>query len=239
MMTVQACLFVIIVSMVAGCSFKDTKSSLVLDLTALAHTVLSLQDVGTNWTYSFTPCRQGNECTNIGPTDTGMSIRTNDKNNNCEILSNWDDSIRPVFTEIDDTWTFEYQNGNICNNKTIPIFYAYFACNMKVGDYKIIQARELDPCQYAMFIESQWACPGMIYEQDKISFGTYFIIVIFTGILLYVIIGWFICACQNKRYDDCVGNIPHVTFWSKLPLLVFAGCGYSKDMLCGLCSSKK
>ena len=127
-------------------------------------------------------------------------------------------------------------------NNTTPTFTAYFSCNMEAGDYSIKSAGVLDPqsCNFEMFIESVWGCPGMVYQGQgiQLSPGTYFIIFLFAGLLIYFITGWILNCINNGKYGDFVSNMPHLTFWSKLPMLIRAGCIFSKDFLCALCCSK-
>ena len=114
-------------------------------------------------------------------------------------------------------------------------------CDMEAGDYRIASAGMVQECVYEMLIESIWGCPGVHYEKEiNISVGTYFIIIFALISFLYFIIGCIISAIKNKQYTDCQSNIPHITFWSKLPFLVCAGCIYSKDWFCQiLCCTTK
>jgi len=223
-----------------ACTFNDAKTGIELDVTALAYTSLSYREPDSNWTYYFTPCRNGEQCTMGSRTDTGMFIRNEEPENNCQVLANWE-NLQPTFNQVDETWTFKYQNGNLCKNKSTPIFYAYFACDMDAGDYRIVSAGMMNECEFEMYIETQWGCPGQHYEEadeDQMSFGTYFLVVLFAMFVIYCGCGWIFATIKNGKHGDCVGNIPHVTFWSKLPLLVFAGCVFTKDFLYYLCVPK-
>ena len=93
-----------------------------------------------------------------------------------------------------------------------------------------------------MFIETKWACKGEVYttaapEDDSISPGSIFVIILFTGFLTYCVIGYIIMAILNRKdhaYWDCEANIPHLVFWIKLPQLALAGCIFTKDFLFGI-----
>lgn len=93
-----------------------------------------------------------------------------------------------------------------------------------------------------MDIETKWACPGEIYttqepEDNSLSGGSIFVIILFVLFLSYCIIGYIICAILNRKdhpYWDCEANIPHLVFWAKLPSLVVAGCLFSKDFILAL-----
>ena len=93
-------------------------------------------------------------------------------------------------------------------------------------------------CTYEYLLQSKWACPGQVYVEpdssNALSGGSIFLIILVSLLFAYFVVGWFICAYMNRKdrgYGDVIGNIPHVTFWSKLPSLVFAGCCFTKDFV--------
>ena len=83
-------------------------------------------------------------------------------------------------------------------------FYIYFHCAEDAGDYKIVSAGEMNNCEYHMYIDTIWGCAGMLTDQssDQLSPGTYFIILLFGGLLLYCCIGWIISCIDNGKYGD-------------------------------------
>eukprot|EP01084_Bolivina_argentea_P099417 178721_1 len=225
------------------CTFDDMGSSgYMLDLRALEHaTVVGNDD---EYSYIYTPCRNGDQCPSESGTDTGMAIQTRDDPAECFILCNWDQAAtKPTYDATDETWKFEYMNGNDCNGEPRH-FYVYYNCNPSIGDYKVGSAGEISACVYEMYIDTKWACPGERYDPDdsSISGGTVFLIIFAGALFLYFVAGWIVCAFMNQKdrgFSDIVGNIPHLTFWSKLPALVIAGCCFTKDFCFGLCSGKK
>ena len=108
--------------------------------------------------------------------------------------------------------------------------------------HKILCIEPYGNCSAWMDIETKWACPGEIYttqepEDNSLSGGSIFVIILFVLFLSYCIIGYIICAILNRKdhpYWDCEANIPHLVFWAKLPSLVVAGCLFSKDFILAL-----
>ena len=82
----------------------------------------------------------------------------------------------------------------------------------------------------------------MVYDDGSssvLSGGSIFVIILISCLFAYFVFGWITCAFLNRKdrgYTDICGNVPHATFWIKLPSLVFAGCCFTKDFLFGLCS---
>ena len=85
----------------------------------------------------------------------------------------------------------------------------------------------------------------MVYPEggsSSLSGGSIFLIIFFTLLFAYFVFGRIICAFMNRKdkgFCDVWGNIPHATFWGKLPALVYAGCCFTKDFLLGLCSKDR
>ena len=184
----------------------------------------------------------GEECIKESGSDTGMFVRS-DNNDNCEILTNWDDGkVQPHYDQIDSTWTFEYNENNACNDNQTATLYAFFKCDEDAGDYRIehVGTFEDNQCQFEIYVDTIWGCPGMLTEgaNEQLSPGTYFIIVLFGGLMIYCMIGWLIGYINNGKYGDFVSNIPHITFWLKLPSLVLAGCVFTKDFFMSLCCGR-
>ena len=101
-------------------------------------------------------------------------------------------------------------------------------------------------CRYYFDIKTKWACPGQIYtdpeDSSSLSGGTVFCVVLFSVVFAYFCIGWIVCTTLNRKdrgFGDVTGNIPHVTFWTKLPALTLAGCFFTKDFCVGLCGKEK
>ena len=244
-----------------NCVFKDSGSSgQELDLRALAHTLLQKNDELTPPnTYQYTPCRNGLEC----GTDTAMALKLDSQNDSsCIVMANWDSTqTLPYFDDLLERWTFNYTTGNACGDNGDPYeFFVYLDCDEDIGDYRIVSAglyihivikclcafestENVGDCQSEMYVDTQWACPGEIYTTEapidnSLSEGSVFIIVIFVGFIIYFVVGWTVNACRNRRDHGCydvMANIPHFVFWTKLPLLVVAGCSFTGDFLSALC----
>lgn len=100
----------------------------------------------------------------------------------------------------------------------------------------------VDDCYYEFQVATKWACPGEVppeTEDNSLSGGSIFVIILISGFFAYFVFGWITCAFLNRKDRGCTdicGNVPHATFWIKLPSLVCAGCCFTKDFLFGLCS---
>jgi len=173
-----------------------------------------------------------------------MALKTEElPEEKCTVLANYDNmQTRPLLDLATERWTFQYQTGNECGNSTWQ-FTAYFDCDPDIGDFFIIDAGSPNDCSAEMYISTHWACPGEVYttnapEELTVSGGSIFVIIVFGAAFMYLIFGWMICAIKNRNDHslcDFEANIPHITFWMKLPALVIAGCTFSRDFMSELC----
>eukprot|EP01084_Bolivina_argentea_P085819 155120_1 len=232
-----------------NCVYSDSTSGYTLYLDALAHATLrfTANEPDDKHTYTYTPCRNAaGECPNSsgeGGINTAMCRQTLSTDPSvCTVIANTD-STQPSYNPSGNgTWEFQFSNGDDEGCGSPRNFNVFLVCDMNAGDYKIVSAGELhSSCNYEFNIRTKWACPGQVYTESSssLSGGWIFVILFLSIFFAYFAFGWCFCAYLNRKdrgYGDVFGNIPHVTFWTKLPALTFAGCCFTKDFLCGLCS---
>eukprot|EP00486_Rosalina_sp_Unknown_P006564 CAMPEP_0201569996 /NCGR_PEP_ID=MMETSP0190_2-20130828/12025_1 /ASSEMBLY_ACC=CAM_ASM_000263 /TAXON_ID=37353 /ORGANISM="Rosalina sp." /LENGTH=280 /DNA_ID=CAMNT_0047993021 /DNA_START=31 /DNA_END=873 /DNA_ORIENTATION=+ len=237
-----------------NCVYTDSTTGRKFYLDALAHASIKYQNTDTEndgHYYTLTPCRNAAvECPNSGGgTDTSMVSQTMQNDASiCTVIANYDSTISPRFSDEDSegVWDFTFQNGDKCDendpDSNSRELFLTFLCNEGAGDYNVVEAGETykGSCSYEIQIETKWACPDQVYTEDttSLSGGWIFLIILFSGIFAYFLFGWILCAFMNRKdrgFGDVCGNVPHGTFWTKLPSLVFAGCCFTKDFLFGMC----
>lgn len=203
-------------------------------------------------TYEYTPCRNGagicSDSEGSGGQHTSMCRQTIDgkENINCTVIANFDLSVIPEYLDDSNgTWIFNFENGddNNCPGNNPRQFQAKFICNLNAGDGIAVSAGEgFTRCTYLFIVETKWACPNEIFnpssnKSNTLSPGSIFLIILLSIIFGYFLFGWFISSFINRKdrpFNDIYGNIPHVTFWRKLPSLVYAGCCFTKDFCVGM-----
>merc|ERR1719411_999197 len=230
-----------------NCVYEDANTGYKLYLDALEHATLTFTDDQRidEHTYTYTPCRNGaGECSTDSGTNTAMCRQTLSTDDTvCVVIANVDSSVVPSFntdSNPNGTWEFQFNNGDECNS--VPrSFNVYLDCDLEAGDYQITEAGESSQCTYGFRIRTKWACPFQKPpyggESDGISAGTVFCIILASVVFAYFVFGWCLCAVLNRKdrgFGDVTGNIPHVTFWTKLPALTFAGCCFTKDFVLAL-----
>ena len=117
MSAVQIVLFLVVICLIVSksndCVFIDDNTGNVLYLDALDHIEITKPD--SDYIYHYTPCRNGDSCEGSG--SSGMCIQTKTDADNeqiCVVVARWDDRIQPTYESDDETWTFQYSNGDIC-----------------------------------------------------------------------------------------------------------------------------
>mmetsp|Transcript_58998 Transcript_58998/g.93879 ORF Transcript_58998/g.93879 Transcript_58998/m.93879 type:complete len:377 (+) Transcript_58998:158-1288(+) len=235
------------------CEYTDSASGRKLYLDALADATMTHTGSASNpldrYTYTFTPCRNAaGECDSSGGgVDTAMCRQTLDEDTSlCMVIANYDASIQPTFSSTGNgTWNFIFQNGDStgCPSQQNRELSLTLYCREQF-DYLVHDAGEVpnQDCKYEFQIYTKWACAGQYYDPEdgssSLSAGSIFLIILLAGLFAYFCFGWIVCFFMNRkdRGFDVVGNIPHVTFWTKLPALTIAGCCFTKDFCLGLCS---
>eukprot|EP01084_Bolivina_argentea_P298371 514152_1 len=80
-------------------------------------------------------------------------------------------------------------------------------------------------------VPSSW-----IEESSSLSGGSIFLILVFSLLGGYCVIGFIITGLRNKHgggFKDVSANIPNRDFWGILPAYVYMGCCYSKQYVMG------
>eukprot|EP00483_Globobulimina_turgida_P012385 UN12408 len=155
----------------------------------------------------------------------------------CTVIANVDSSVSPTYNDnADGTWEFIFQNGDDEGCGAPRKFNVFLYCDETAGDYQIVSAGEPGvSCTYEFNIKTKWACPGQVYvepEKNSLSGGWIFVIFFLSVVFAYFVFGWCLCAYLNRKdrgFGDVTGNIPHITFWTNIPALTFAGCCFTKD----------
>ena len=100
----------VIISKSNDCVFIDDSTGYILYLDALKHETIIGAD--SEYIYHYTPCGNGNSCKSD---ESGMCIQTDNNNEEiCVVIARWDDRVKPIYESDDQTWTFQYNNGDIC-----------------------------------------------------------------------------------------------------------------------------
>eukprot|EP01084_Bolivina_argentea_P241847 405863_1 len=90
-----------------------------------------------------------------------MAIQINEQTNKCSnLLAYWEGltvNTEPIYNEISKEWIFKYHNGNTCNQNPSQLT-VYWQCNENADYYKVINASEIDSCEYQITIQSKYAC---------------------------------------------------------------------------------
>merc|ERR1712013_68660 len=72
------------------------------------------------------------------------------------------------------------------------------------------------------------------FDEDALSGGWVFIIVLLCAIILYCGVGYVVMALtvnKDNGFADFANNIPQRAFWAALPSLVMAGCIVTKEVV--------
>jgi len=234
-----------------SCVYKDSSSGEVLYLDALAHAQLTwtVTEENEEHTYTYTPCRNAaGDCPDSegsGGTHTSMVRQTKDGDDLCVVVANFDSSVMPEYDSVSSngTWTFAFSNGDSTGCPNARAFQVDFMCDQTAADFHIQEGGELRSCEYYMHVNTKWACAGEVYREpasSALSGGSIFCIILASVVFAYFVGGWMLCAYLNRKDGVTVcGNVPHITFWSKLPALTFAGCCFTKDFIQGLLQKDK
>eukprot|EP01083_Nonionella_stella_P141381 435464_1 len=241
------CAVIINVHATPLCVFTDSAGSTEqLDLRTMKAKTLQQTDSLTN-IYQFTPCKNG---INLAVCNgTAMAVKLHSASDHqCLILAHWDAAAQaalPLYDGIRKRWTFNYSTGNECDGGVPYTFFAYFNCDPKVNDFVVVSAGTPRKCTGEMFIDTQYACVARTTTatpQNKESTtggGGTFLIIILVGLSVYFVIGYIICAMRNRHRGVINSrNIPHHRFWKAFPVLVVAGCLFTKEFVSGLCCEK-
>lgn len=93
----------------SDCVFIDDNTNHTLYLDALQHFTITYVD--TDYIYHYTPCGNHNNCGG----EPGMVTQTDIIDEQvCFVIAKWDHTIKPSFEPDDQTWTFNYYNGDDC-----------------------------------------------------------------------------------------------------------------------------
>ena len=111
----------LIVSESTDCVFVDGNSGNILYLDALQQETIIGAD--SEYIYQYTPCNNRHSCDSDA---SGMCIQTDPKNEEvCVVIARWDDRIQPTYESDDETWTFQYLNGDICY--VMSLYYIFYS----------------------------------------------------------------------------------------------------------------
>lgn len=163
------------------------------------------------------------------------------------VIARWDPEVNGTYNTEGNYWEIKYTNGDICDLNDEPReLILSFTCEPGV-EHAIEPVTEQTNCVYEMTIATKYACPGNTEicsdsgngddGDSGLSGGWVFIILLIAAFMLYCVIGYVITGLRNKEgnMSDICDNIPNKEFWTKLPSLVCAGCGFTKDFCIALC----
>ena len=224
MATVVLVVWIFILCIINGdfCVFEDesgsTETKLHLEWFPNNNRVLEQLDIG-DYKYFYSVCRNDVSC-GSGQDSTGQ-IEQSASNNICYIVSRFDDTIQPIYNSTTQQWIFYYENGwdFDCQfnriNRTVTI---YWHCNMSTDGIITNVTEPDDPCEYIMYIESKWACLGMIppsnnNDNDDKFWEDELVIIISSscliGVILIIVVFFIsIKRCQKrKEIKDLINDI--------------------------------
>eukprot|EP00461_Guttulinopsis_vulgaris_P002651 UN02652 len=133
------------------------------------------------------------------------------------------ESPTPVAKHMDNNLVLKYENSMVACFSTetyvmVPTkTNVYVECGSKSEDNWTIQS--IKNCEYEIHVKL--ACGGG--DDDGLSGGAIFLIVIFVCFAVYMIVG----AVLNKFYFKNNQIIPQQAFWCSLPGFYVAGCKYA------------
>ena len=178
----------------------------------------------------------------------------NENDAECFVVGSFDhNEFNPTYNADVGSFTFTYNNGDNYDCKDdnartwIPTFQCVEDTEWEVGDVTEEGEATDNTCLYQVTITTKYACQDQIQScsdsdnPNTLGLGYIFILVLFGGILVYCIVGYFVMGlCVNREggITDYKDNIPNKSFWCNLPSLVMAGCLYSKEIICGVCSKR-
>ena len=152
-----------VVAVSGECLFKDSASDKVLNLTSYItalepseHNQCSMQGCS-GCGYVYSPCRNGAFCES--KLSYAMAIKNALGSGKCEAeLAMYDESVLPVHTAANNSWTFTYHNGKQC--ATDPTrnydFTVQFYCTNDT--WPQADTGPTSNCSYLMKIGSMYTC---------------------------------------------------------------------------------
>ena len=139
------------------CSWT-TSTGYTIDLSQLYGAVLVYSSNKSSYKYYYSPCNDGVICTQNSSNVDTMAIQ-DDGNGFCvSYLAKFDAFVEPVYSVASETFTFEYNNGEIsgiCDHSRQLIIQ--WICDPNY-EYKIDSVTEVASCIYELSINSCLAC---------------------------------------------------------------------------------
>lgn len=151
----------------------------------------------------------------------------NDNNKFVAALCSWTQSPAPVVTQTkpDDKssgYTLSFENGGLCDGARKRYLTMNLQCPTKNA---VATISEEQTCVYNVSIPTKLACPGGS-DDDELSGGAIFLLVVFLTLAIYFIAGFAICFFRFGKTG--VDAVPHFTaFWSQLPKWYMAGISFT------------
>ena len=168
----------------------------------------------------------------------------NNDDNVCYEIARWNEAFNPQYDDVNKQWLFSYPNGGNCDSTGEPRSWApTFICDetTELSYGQVVEVSGI--CRYEIDIMTKYACLGAVCDHnssksddEELSGGWIFIIMLLVGMFLYFTIGYvYMASTVNKEggFADFENNIPHRSFWCSLPFLTIAGCQVTKEFIMG------